>query len=172
MLLLCSNKKSHFLSKPKFQLDTVRSKYGDDLQKILTFKNTIPKNRVKFEAIKNFYDSPASIYYEKIFIHNYKNSYHKAPEYELVDKDTILLGYNCKMARAKLSGRKYILWYSPEIFINDGPYKFSGLPGLVLEVYDDKRQHIFKLVKLEIEEVIYKPDYRNIRLNRHFFTKT
>jgi len=162
MLLLYSNKKSHFLSKSKFQLDTVRNKYGNDLQKLLAFKSTIPKNRVKFEVIKNFDDSLTSSYYENIFIHNYKNNYHKALEYELVDKDTILLGYNCKMAKANLSGRKYTLWYSPEISINDGPYKFSGLPGLVLEVYDDKRQHIFELVKIEIKEVIYNPNYRNI----------
>lgn len=162
MLLLYNNQKSHFVSKSKFQLDTVRNKYGDDLQKLLSFKSTIPKNRVNFEVLKNFNDSLSSHYYEKIFIYNYKNDYFNNLEYKLTDQDTIIAGYHCKMARVKFSGRNYTIWYTTEIAISDGPYKFSGLPGLVLEVYDDKYQHHFKFNKIEKKEVEYKPTYKNV----------
>lgn len=47
-----------------------------------------------------------------------------------------ILGYDCKKASVKYRGRNYIAWYSTEIPINNGPYVFQGLPGLILEIED------------------------------------
>lgn len=51
--------------------------------------------------------------------------------------DTIqkkLLGFNCNKAEIDFRGRFYEVWYTPEIPISEGPWKFKGLPGLILEV--------------------------------------
>ncbi|SEM89756.1 GLPGLI family protein [Chryseobacterium taichungense] len=44
-------------------------------------------------------------------------------------------------------GRNWIAWFSPEIPFQEGPYKFHGLPGLIVELYDDKNDYHFELVK-------------------------
>ncbi|MGC4129811.1 MAG: GLPGLI family protein [Bergeyella sp.] len=56
-------------------------------------------------------------------------------------------GYNLQKATAKFGGRNWIAWFNKDIPLNEGPYKFYGLPGLVFEVEDDKANFIFKLVK-------------------------
>ena len=64
-------------------------------------------------------------------------------------KDTVILGYTCQTAYIKYAGRDYIAWYCPQIPIADGPYKFNGLPGLILKIGDTKGQHIFTLASIQ-----------------------
>ncbi|MBS4066633.1 MAG: GLPGLI family protein [Chitinophagaceae bacterium] len=52
-------------------------------------------------------------------------------------KDTqTISGYICNKAVCVWRGRSYVAWYTPSISINNGPWKFGGLPGLITEVYD------------------------------------
>ncbi|MBW8361722.1 MAG: GLPGLI family protein [Kaistella sp.] len=53
-------------------------------------------------------------------------------------------GFKAQKATAELGGRKWTGWFTDEIQIQDGPYKFSGLPGLILEVEDEKGDHVFR----------------------------
>ncbi len=62
-----------------------------------------------------------------------------------IQKDTVIMGYTCHKALTFYAGRDYIAWYSPQIPLSDGPYKFNGLPGLILKISDTKRQHCFTL---------------------------
>lgn len=57
--------------------------------------------------------------------------------------------YKCKKATCTYRGRNYIAWYSPDMALGDGPYVFTGLPGLIMELYDDKRHYAFSLNGLE-----------------------
>lgn len=45
--------------------------------------------------------------------------------------------YICNKATTSFRGRNYVAWFSTEIPFSFGPWKFSGLPGLILEVYDE-----------------------------------
>ncbi len=58
-------------------------------------------------------------------------------------QDSVILGFNCQKAYTTYGGRDYIAWYSPQIPISEGPYKFNGLPGLILKISDTKNQHSF-----------------------------
>jgi GLPGLI family protein len=60
-------------------------------------------------------------------------------------KDTVILGYRCQKAGIRFAGRTYIAWYTSQIPIDEGPYKFNGLPGLILKIYDIKKQHDFEI---------------------------
>ncbi len=60
-------------------------------------------------------------------------------------KDTVILGYTCLKAYVSYAGRNWVAWYSPQIPLSDGPYKFNGLPGLILKISDTKKQHCFTL---------------------------
>ncbi|TZF92537.1 GLPGLI family protein [Chryseobacterium panacisoli] len=51
--------------------------------------------------------------------------------------------YNLQKATAVFGGRSWTAWFTPDINIPEGPYKFRGLPGLVLYVEDDKKDFIY-----------------------------
>lgn len=55
-------------------------------------------------------------------------------------------GFKVQKATTTFLGRKWIAWFTNDIQIQDGPYKFCGLPGLILHVEDEQGDHVFKLV--------------------------
>lgn len=63
--------------------------------------------------------------------------------------DTIMSGFHCNKATTKLFGREYVAWYTPEINLPYGPYKFNGLPGLILRIYDVENNFDFVLSGFE-----------------------
>lgn len=48
-------------------------------------------------------------------------------------------------ATTSFGGRNWIAWYSPDIPLQEGPYKFRGLPGLIFEIYDEENKFSFHL---------------------------
>lgn len=56
-------------------------------------------------------------------------------------------GYQAQKATANFGGRIWTAWFTKDINISDGPYKFSGLPGLIVKLEDDKGDYKFDLVK-------------------------
>ena len=57
--------------------------------------------------------------------------------------------YLVQKATTSFAGRNYTAWFSPELPIPDGPYKFNGLPGLILEIGDEKGFWSFEFFGLE-----------------------
>jgi GLPGLI family protein len=49
----------------------------------------------------------------------------------------------CYKATAWFRGRNYIAWYAPSIPVPDGPWKLDGLPGLIIEAYEEKKDLYF-----------------------------
>lgn len=45
--------------------------------------------------------------------------------------------FSCQKATVSFRGRNYTAWFTEEIPVSFGPWKFQGLPGLILEVYED-----------------------------------
>lgn len=71
------------------------------------------------------------------------------------EKDTIL-GYPVQKATTQYGGRKWIVWFASDIPIPDGPYKFFGLPGLILKVHDTGNNHIFELKGIKNKKTPFK----------------
>ena len=59
------------------------------------------------------------------------------------DSTKTVLGHECQMATCRFRGRDWTAWFALDIPINDGPWKFCGLPGLIMEVYDRNKQQYF-----------------------------
>lgn len=55
--------------------------------------------------------------------------------------------YTLQKATAIFGGRNWTAWFSKEINVPEGPYKFRGLPGLIFQIYDDRNNFDFTLVK-------------------------
>lgn len=64
--------------------------------------------------------------------------------------DTALINeFLCQKATLKWGGRKWIAWFTMDIPISDGPYKFCGLPGLIVSISDQDNYFMFDLVAIE-----------------------
>ncbi len=62
-------------------------------------------------------------------------------------------GISCLKAVTQFKGRRYTAWYAPSITVPDGPWKLGGLPGLILEAYDDEDNwHMTYVGKQEVHD--------------------
>lgn len=58
-------------------------------------------------------------------------------------------GHLCQKATMSYAGRNYTSWFCHQIPYSDGPYKFTGLPGLIVKIYDDRQHYVFELKSIE-----------------------
>jgi Protein of unknown function (Porph_ging). len=56
-------------------------------------------------------------------------------------------GYKAQKATMSFGGRVWTAWFAPDIKVYDGPYKFSGLPGLIVKLEDEKGDYKFNFLK-------------------------
>lgn len=91
---------------------------------ILVFKSRIGVNPIMYE--------------EKIPIFEWKN----------LDGDSTICGYSCQKAETKFRGRTWKVWYSLDLPYSEGPWKLSGLPGLILKAEDSKGDFVFVAQKI------------------------
>lgn len=64
-------------------------------------------------------------------------------------QDTLSFGgIHCQKAEVLFGNRKWIAWFAPSIPISEGPYKFCGLPGLILNINDEQGYWNFNMVSL------------------------
>ena len=94
--------------------------------------------------------------------------------WQLTDEKKINEGTLLYKATVSFRERNYTAWYNPEIPIKAGPWKFSGLPGLIYEIYDNANDFKFSwyLSSLEIStERKFKTDFRNFDLTIEQFVE-
>lgn len=73
---------------------------------------------------------------------------------------TIKIGeYEAQKAITNFGGRKWIAWFTQEIPLQDGPYKFRGLPGLIIKVEDEKGDYSFDL--MQTKKITDFPSFEN-----------
>ena len=61
----------------------------------------------------------------------------------------IVLDYKCNKAITSFRGKDFIAWYAPDIPVDNGPWKFGGLPGLIMRIEDTKGHFIYECIGLE-----------------------
>jgi GLPGLI family protein len=67
-----------------------------------------------------------------------------------ITKDTISFsGIHCQKATAYFKGRNWIAWYATALPFQSGPWKLNGLPGLIIEAYDDTKTVSFQFAGME-----------------------
>ncbi len=89
--------------------------------------------------------------------------------WKILNQRKQILGYSCQAATTTYLGRTYTAWFAPTIPIHEGPWKFSGLPGLILEVSDNRGHYVFKCIGLEQpkqQEFIEKYKIKFVDTNR------
>lgn len=89
--------------------------------------------------------------------------------------ETVKIGeYQTQKAETEFAGRKWFAWFTQDIPFMDGPYKFFGLPGLIVKVEDTKGDYSFDLKETKKIEELPNFDSRfgnNIKVKRVDYLK-
>jgi len=67
----------------------------------------------------------------------------------LADEQQTILGHRCQKATCQFRGRDFVAWFAADVPIKGGPWKFGGLPGCILKVYDVQKIYVWEVVAIE-----------------------
>lgn len=98
-------------------------------------------------VIKKNYDDQSLVFQSRIGRDEY--SYAETPNFNWkILPETVKIGdYKTQKAELTYGGRKWNAWFTTDVPILDGPYKFSGLPGLIVKIEDEKGDYSFDLME-------------------------
>lgn len=96
---------------------------------------------------------------------NIKNGYYTFKtidkiNWTIADEIKKVENYTLQKATTKFGGRSWTAWFCKDIPFNEGPFKLRGLPGLIFELSDAKKNFLYTLVKSrELPEVSPTSDF-------------
>lgn len=73
----------------------------------------------------------------------------KKIDWQILDSTKTIQGNICQKATGESHGRTYTAWFCSDIPYSFGPRKLSGLPGMILEAYDQKHEVVYIFNNLE-----------------------
>lgn len=83
-------------------------------------------------------------------------------DWTLCEERDSVCGYACHRAKARFRGRDWDVWYAPTIPLQAGPWKLSGLPGLIMRAETDGYRFTCTDLR-QTRSPIYRNHYRPIR---------
>lgn len=90
---------------------------------------------------------------------------HDRIDWKIISDTKTKENWKLQKATANFGGRIWEAWFTTDIPFSEGPYKFNGLPGLIVELKDSKNNFNFELTKIE------KPQNANSNIVETFFKK-
>lgn len=158
---------NRFLYELKFKSDSTSNYYDKDIMVL-----DINKNEVKYydnvflekDSLNKKYNeqntswtsqipvirkigSEKNTNYEMIDFQVYSYPTIDEIKWNLVDETKKYHDLNLQKATANFRGRKWTAWFTKDFPFPEGPYKFQGLPGLIVLLQDEKNQYNFSLIK-------------------------
>ncbi|GAB0154955.1 hypothetical protein CHRYSEOSP005_02150 [Chryseobacterium sp. Alg-005] len=85
------------------------------------------------------------VYKDQILMDYYSYRENPGISWKISDEKQKFGAYTTQKATTEFGGRKWIAWFTTEIPFQDGPYKFYGLPGLIVKVEDDAKNYSWEL---------------------------
>ena len=83
---------------------------------------------------------------DNISVYSFTYEEELKPQGWTIMEDTMtILGYSCQKAVCSFRGRDWEAWFTSEIPISEGPWKFCGLPGLITKLEDSESHCIFEM---------------------------
>ena len=94
----------------------------------------------------------------------YKESY-PSQTWDIGTEKTAILGHDCQKATTRWRGRTFTAWFAADIPAQAGPWKFGGLPGLILKVEDTDSLYRFEAVELSTQSVpMFRYEFKDYKL--------
>lgn len=163
MILRVGKTASMFYPEKRMFTDSVESRpdYGGELLTLEDTKKYGVKAAIRVFGreseylFRNVHDNETMVCQQIATYHVGYSEKTELPQWTVhTDSLTNILGYDCIYATCDFRGRIWEAWFTPEIPINEGPWKLAGLPGLVLKAQDIKRQYIFEAESIRTEGLL------------------
>lgn len=115
------------------------------------------------------------VFTDKIFMDMFRYEEKlEAQDWEILGETREIQGYECQKAVCSFRGRDYTAWFTTEIPINEGPWKFGGLPGLIMAVADNEGHYSFELTGISrVDDLpVEYPEHQYHKSKRKEYLKT
>lgn len=153
--------KEYFLSN---SLQSFYFTYNDNLKSYEEvydkFEFKLSNNRIEFIPERNVFlelRTLKSLYYLKDFSPEIK--------WKVTNDKKEILGYKCFSALGSYRGRNYIVWFTNEIPNSYGPWKLSGLSGMILEAEDSNHYFHYVATRIVKNKDFYLPKLLEEKMN-------
>ena len=149
MLLDIDQKGSNYYSRDKFVADS--TSMAEVQKQIKSGGGNINISRrdnqgmVGYKVTKSYPDFKTYLF-TRISMDQYKVKEDQKPEWKILPEKQKIGAYNAQKATTSYGGREWVAWFSTDIPFQDGPYKFYGLPGLIVKLEDITGSHVMTLV--------------------------
>ncbi len=158
-ILLFNKNKSLFLAEKQYKRDSL-------LAKNVGYIRARSRYNSKFqEYIMTNLNEQTLLFKENLFNSNFGYVEKINNNIIFTNKQQKINGINCKTAKTKKYGRIWFLDYSDDYPFQFGPYKFIGLPSLVIKARDKQNTYIYELVS------IHKIDDKSIKIPPRYQSK-
>ncbi|HBX47108.1 MAG TPA: hypothetical protein DEG28_14665 [Porphyromonadaceae bacterium] len=113
------------------------------------FLNSFPRKRSTTYVYKNYPSGQVTVTDAVGRDHVLYSDTLNAQNWTITDSIKTILDYSCQMATCHFRGRDWTAWFTADIPVSDGPWKFGGLPGLIMDVSDRGKQYAFTIIGIE-----------------------
>jgi GLPGLI family protein len=114
--------------KPNGKMDFTKIKFG----------------KVK-EVVEKMYPNFNIFLFQRLDVDAYKVEDDREIIWKILPKKEKIGNWETQKASTKMYGRNWTAWFTTSLPFQDGPYKFHGLPGLIVKISDSNQTHIFEL---------------------------
>lgn len=151
MILDINSKEVKFYGRDLLVNDSLNKKFGNMNNRHIDMTGQVVKRKTNTSENENFINIKFGYY-------SFKTT--DKINWKISSETRQVQQYTLQKATAKFGGRSWVAWFSKEIPFNEGPFKFSGLPGLVFEIYDTKKNFIYNLIKSrELPDTFHTDDF-------------
>jgi GLPGLI family protein len=149
MVLLLGPNVSLFVNRANYMLDTAMRRFTTKEQAINYISNPqVPKAAVLYRIYKN-YPKGKITFTDHIPSDTYRfEEYLDIINWQIWNDTSTVCGYKSQKATCDFGGRSWVAWFAPELPYSDGPYKFNGLPGLIVKISDTRNHYDFELISV------------------------
>lgn len=119
----------------------------EEMEKTQTFKDmskTIKMPKFSYKVIKS-YPTMKETYQDRISINLFGYEEDLKLNWKILNDKEKIGTYNTQKATTEFGGRQWTAWFSTDLPFPDGPYKFYGLPGLIVKIEDDGKNYSWEL---------------------------
>ena len=161
---------------PIYQVDSVI--YRRDINKITEQEDNDISNQYGFMGASPYiilvHNRTKKIsYYDRVFTDHYIYTDSAPIAWQLSTGGLIVCGHYCHKATAHFRGREWTAYYAPDIPVGRGPWKFGGLPGLILRIEDSTGDQRFTAISLRTahSDIYMDKDRDDFKTTRERFNK-
>ncbi|HKL34884.1 MAG TPA: GLPGLI family protein [Salegentibacter sp.] len=149
MVLFTGDGNSRFSSEGKHIGDSIKQLYKErdrTPQNFSEMRSKIPETKFKYYIDKIL--AAREINFKEEIVKDYYRYTEDLSDvtWEILPETKEISGFKVQKAKTNFAGRNYIAWFTSEIPISDGPYKFNGLPGLIVKIADENEYYVFELI--------------------------